>query len=70
MIKVTMACGHTIPWEDGTAAPVCDACQERRVGRVQAGAPRFRGRCEGPSATTDDLEALPISMPGADHGER
>lgn len=60
-VKVRMACGHVVAWEDGTPTPVC-ACGERRVSGTSARAPRFRGCCEGPHAERVDLEAVPVSV--------
>ena len=47
-IPVTFACGHRQDWQDGTDPPVCARCGERRVARVQAPAPVFRGACASP----------------------
>lgn len=62
MITVTYACGHTANVSaKGDVPPICE-CGERRVSRVKAPAPRFRGVCQGPSAVTVDLPAMPVSV--------
>mgnify|MGYP003344256215 CR=1 FL=1 len=61
-IRCRMACGHVIDWEDGVEAPRCP-CGETRVGGTTAAPPHFRGCCDGPLATREDLEALPVPMP-------
>lgn len=61
MIRLTFACGHSQPWNDGDGA-ICRTCGERRVSHTQAPAPRFRGVCVGPSATRDDLGPMAISV--------
>lgn len=61
-IKLRLACGHTADWEDGTPPPVCD-CGERRIASVPSVRPRFRGLCEGPYATREELDAIPVPMP-------
>lgn len=65
-IRVRMACGHLLDWEEGTDRPRCDACQEVRIGAVSAAPPRFRGLCEGPTAVREALDPLPV--PGMSHG--
>ena len=60
-VRITFACGHGQAWQDG-GAPICATCGERRVSRVKAPAPRFRGVCVGPSATRDALAAVPVSV--------
>lgn len=48
MIRVTFACGHVVTVsESAETPPQCD-CGERRVSRVKAPPPRFRGACETP----------------------
>ena len=54
MITVRFACGHAVQvGESVSQAPEC-SCGERRVRRVAAPAPRFRGFAQGPCATFDD----------------
>ncbi len=51
MITVRFACGHEMTvGEAQTEAPICAVCHERRVQRVTAPAPRFRGTVTGPCA--------------------
>lgn len=59
-VRLTFACGHTQPWEDGT--PICAVCGSRQVSRTSAPPPRFRGVCVGPTATRVDLGAVPIGL--------
>lgn len=62
MIKLVMACGHSLDVSDaGNEAPVC-ACGERRVASVKARAPKFRGVCQGPHAKYEDLQGIPVTM--------
>ena len=57
MITVTFACGHTISVADNTGwQPQCGICQESRVSRVRARAPRFVGTVSGPYCETKGLE--------------
>jgi len=65
-VRVRFACGHGQAWAEGDA-PVCATCGERRVARVQAPPPRFRGVVQGPSATAEDLTAVavPVAPGGA-----
>ena len=60
-VTLTFSCGHTQPWQDG-ASPVCGTCGARQVSRTVAPAPRFRGVCVGPTATQDDLGAVPMGL--------
>lgn len=62
MITVTFACGHRFD-VSGMDAPICPTCQERRVQRVKAPAPRFTGVCAGPSVDTKALDAIPVGIP-------
>jgi hypothetical protein len=55
-IKVTLACGCQVKVDDAADAdsqPVCDQHKERRVVRVTAPAPRFKGAAHGPLADYD-----------------
>lgn len=52
-MKLRYACGHSAVYEAAPVRPECPTCQERRVSRVWAPPPRFRGLCTGPSATHD-----------------
>lgn len=61
MITVTMACGHSLNVMD-IDVPVCKECGERRVASVKALAPKFRGVCQGPLATYEDLKGIPVTM--------
>lgn len=45
-MTVTFACGHQQNYQDGT--PICERCGERRVSKVQAPRPVFRGTVSGP----------------------
>jgi hypothetical protein len=52
-IVVTLACGCQVKVDENAAPadrvdPVCDQHKERRVARVHAPAPRFRGASSGP----------------------
>lgn len=59
---VHFECGHHTPLSPSmTEAPVC-GCGERRIARVDAPAPSFRGTCTGPSATTVDLPPLVVNL--------
>ncbi len=61
-VTVRFACGHA-PADVDTAndtPPVCTVCGERRIGRTFAPPPRFRGACQGPSAVTEMLDAMPV----------
>jgi hypothetical protein len=50
-MTLTFACGHQVERAaEQDAAPRCAICQEHRVTRVDAPAPRFRGLCSGPVA--------------------
>lgn len=60
MIEVTLACGHTMK-VSGEDAPVCH-CGERRVQRVKARAPKFRGVCQGPHASFTALSGIPVTI--------
>jgi predicted RNA-binding Zn-ribbon protein involved in translation (DUF1610 family) len=49
MIRVTFACGHVLADVDASQdAPVCPECGERRIVRVNAPQPKFRGVATGP----------------------
>ena len=63
MITVSFPCPHaSVEWDEGTGGtPQCPICGERRVSRVQAPAPRFRG-CRGPSADGERLTAIPVTL--------
>lgn len=43
MITIVFACGHRLDWADEKTQPVCPECGDRRVSRVTAPPPRFRG---------------------------
>lgn len=63
-ITIRLACGHaalTVS-EEIDIAPVCPECGERRVRHVTARAPRFRGVCQGPSARSEMLAAMPVAV--------
>lgn len=53
-MTVKFACGHhqDVP-ESIDQAPVCATCGERRVSRVDAPKPRFRGIATGPCAVKE-----------------
>ena len=61
-IKVQFACGHTLTSPDDMTHAQCPACGERRVSRVTAPAPRFRGLVDGPCATFEVLPAVPVRL--------
>jgi ribosomal protein L37AE/L43A len=64
MINVRFACGHGFKIDANVQTPpVCPTCGERRVSRVTAPAPTFRGFCSGPSAETAALAAIPVAIP-------
>ena len=63
---MTFACGHQMQAESMDATPICPTCQERRVQRVKAPAPRFRGFVTGPCAQFDPAMRpyeKPLEMP-------
>lgn len=50
-MTVRFACGHEqVVKADVKEPPQCQQCGERRVQRVTAPAPTFRGACSGPCA--------------------
>ena len=56
MITVTFACGHRLSVADNTGwQPRCEICQDNRVSRVHARAPRFVGTVSGPYAESKGL---------------
>lgn len=62
MITLVMACGHALSVnENGAESPIC-ACGERRVAKVIARAPTFRGVCQGPHATYEALGGIPVKV--------
>lgn len=61
MITVTFSCGHRLQ-QDRVEIPICPACGERRVARVKAPPPRFRGVVVGPCAEYVDLPAKPVKV--------
>lgn len=64
MITVEFRCGAKASIDpDKTPSPVCEcgpACRVARVHGVRA--PRFVGLAAGPHATTQRLEAIPVSL--------
>lgn len=63
LILVRFACGHqasVLPTVE--EPPVCAECGERRVSRTTAPPPRFHGTVTGPSATTEALDAIPVTL--------
>ena len=52
-MKLRFACNHEATYQDAPTSAECPICQERRVSRVWAPAPTFRGLCTGPTATFD-----------------
>lgn len=61
-LQLRMACGHALTVSETEATVICDECGERRVSRVTARAPRFRGVVQGPSATFVNLPGMPVSV--------
>jgi len=61
MIPVRYACGHLSAINPDEPAPPC-ACGERRIARVIAPPPRFRGVASGPHVTSVPLEAIPVNL--------
>lgn len=68
MIELVFACGHRQKEADDVHVGICQTCGERRVQTVKARAPRFRGVCQGPSATYEALGGIPVTV-GAVDGE-
>lgn len=67
-ITVRFACGHTTPIaraDSGAGPPRCPLCGELRIAHTTAPAPNFRGVCQGPSARTEALDAVPFSVASA-----
>ncbi len=68
MIEVRFGCGHVAAVGEKDEGAVCPVCGDRRVQRVTAPAPRFRGVCHGPHATFEPLAGMPVTMGGGkDH---
>lgn len=78
-IQVTFLCGHGVSVDEHEAdSPVCLTCGERRIQRVSARPPRFRGACQGPNAIEDteaarpravSLASKPLKLKDFSHGE-
>lgn len=48
-MTIHFACGHRAEMSaEASEPPRCGVCQESRIQRVEAPAPRFRGACSGP----------------------
>lgn len=62
MIRVRMACGHPLEWDETQPAPPVCACGDRRVSRVTAPAPRFVGVARGPSVETTPLPPVAVDL--------
>jgi len=62
MIKITFACGHTVPVASEGAAPICPLDGEHRIRHVAAPPPTFRGQATGPYVETLALPAIPVSL--------
>lgn len=62
MLKITLACGHTIEMGHDSGVPICPQCGERRVSQVVARPPRFTGVCQGPYATYAPLSGIPVKV--------
>jgi hypothetical protein len=60
-MTITFACGHTQIREVSVDTPPLCGCGERRVARVVAPAPRFRGACLGPHAVQEALAGVAVS---------
>ena len=61
-MTLTWACGHRGTVKDSvTDAPIC-VCGERRIQRVTAPVPRFRGACRGPLALGGSETPIPVSV--------
>jgi hypothetical protein len=54
MVTIQFVCQHRLSGDDPVRA-VCPTCGERRVSRVFAPHPRFRGTVNGPYAEYQDL---------------
>jgi hypothetical protein len=64
-MTITFACGHRVTLDASADNPPQCSCGERRVARVQAPAPRFRGACRGPVATFEATSGAVIdAAPG------
>jgi hypothetical protein len=61
-MTVTLACGCVLKLSDTDGPPVCPTHQERRVSRVVARAPKFRGVCQGPHAVYESLPGMPVTV--------
>lgn len=59
-IRLSFACGHAQTVSDTEQVPICETCGERRVSRVTARAPKFRGVCQGPHAQYAALAGMPV----------
>jgi len=54
MITVRFACGHEVTVQaTETDAPVCPRCADKRITRVVAPPPKFRGMGSGPCHQED-----------------
>jgi len=63
-IAIRFACGHRFSLDASVNAhPVCPACGNTQISRTSAPAPRFSGFCQGPSAESSMLPAIPIALP-------
>lgn len=62
-IQILFACGHQTSVDEHEAdQPICLTCGERRIQRVHARPPRFRGACRGPLAIEDPEAARPQAV--------
>lgn len=66
-IRLGFACGHALTISESDQAPVCEQCGERRVSRVTARAPKFRGVCQGPHAQFVPLAGMPVTVGEPSH---
>jgi hypothetical protein len=63
-ITVRFRCGHAFALDASVNGhPTCPTCGETQVSRTTAPAPRFTGFCQGPSAESKRLDAIPIAIP-------
>lgn len=60
-MMITFACGHTQKRDASVDTPPLCGCGERRVSRVVAPAPRFRGACLGPHAVQEALTGVAVA---------
>lgn len=68
-MQLELRCGHVIDWHEGMT-PLCPVHGEQGVARtIGAPAPKFRGVCSGPHATSVDLPAFTGRIIGSEAKE-